>query len=328
MRKALHTPTEVAELIRAGAPLAVAGDEAVLADLPRGNWIGGTIPYFIGDQGGICSRDLVHVTEMPADAQEVRIACYDPRTISAVYEDGANMDFSLIIIPAQSPTHQGFALRAPGFPRFAHRPLIGWIAGFHLDDLGRSGATVFNGCNGERIADGAVVLHVRLPRGKMAKLGIVNIFDIGEGPEICFGHDGFEARQAMVGGELVNLASWLTQNQADTRLPLVADYLGTRVNVSIQSVDAAAGLVRFYAPVFAGVSYRHARPVADYVAQFTQQIPPVSGAIAFSCNCILNYLYSQLEGKRTGTFTGPVTFGEIAYQLLNQTMAYLAIEDR
>lgn len=47
----------------------------------------------------------------------------------------------------------------------------------------------------------------------------------------------------------------------------------------------------------------------------------------FSCNCILNFLYSELEGKRTGELIGPVTFGEVAYQLLNQTLVYLQIED-
>jgi hypothetical protein len=49
--------------------------------------------------------------------------------------------------------------------------------------------------------------------------------------------------------------------------------------------------------------------------------------IIFSCNCILNYLYSGLKGKKTAGITGPATFGEIAYQLLNQTMVYLRIID-
>ena len=45
----------------------------------------------------------------------------------------------------------------------------------------------------------------------------------------------------------------------------------------------------------------------------------------FSCNCILNYLYGELEGKVTEGMYGPVTFGEIAYQLLNQTLVYVRI---
>jgi len=47
---------------------------------------------------------------------------------------------------------------------------------------------------------------------------------------------------------------------------------------------------------------------------------------SFSCNCILNYLYGELEGKHTGQVVGPMTFGEVAYQLLNQTMVQMTLE--
>jgi hypothetical protein len=98
--------------------------------------------------------------------------------------------------------------------------------------------------------------------------------------------------------------------------------------VSFQTVAEARGEVRFYAPVFAGIRYRHARPVGDYVAEFTSGLPRgIDGRVAFSCNCILNYLHSGLEGRSTGGIVGPITFGEIAYQLLNQTMVYVTIED-
>ena len=53
----------------------------------------------------------------------------------------------------------------------------------------------------------------------------------------------------------------------------------------------------------------------------------MNGEIAFSCNCILNFLYSDLEGKHTGHIIGPMTFGEIGYQLLNQTMVFLNVGD-
>jgi len=49
--------------------------------------------------------------------------------------------------------------------------------------------------------------------------------------------------------------------------------------------------------------------------------------VVFSCNCILNYLYSELEGRKTDPFVGPITFGEIAYQLLNQTLVYMEVHD-
>ena len=109
------------------------------------------------------------------------------------------------------------------------------------------------------------------------------------------------------------------------RLPLVADYCGALVNVSIKAVDRASGRVELYAPVFPGLDYRIAAPVDDYVASFHQALPGQTPEIAFSCNCILNYLHSGLEGKRTGDLVGPFTFGEIGYQLLNQTLVYLTV---
>lgn len=48
---------------------------------------------------------------------------------------------------------------------------------------------------------------------------------------------------------------------------------------------------------------------------------------AFSCNCILNFLYGGLEGERALPIGGPATFGEIAYVLLNQTLVYMEIDD-
>ncbi|WP_066686427.1 hypothetical protein [Caulobacter sp. CCH9-E1] len=98
------------------------------------------------------------------------------------------------------------------------------------------------------------------------------------------------------------------------------------INVSIQSVDVEAGCVKLYAPGFTGVTYRFAEPIADYVSEFAGQVgEKAEQSTVFFCNCILNYAYANLEGKRTGDFVGPVTFGEIAY-MLSQTLAYLTVD--
>ena len=62
-------------------------------------------------------------------------------------------------------------------------------------------------------------------------------------------------------------------------------------------------------------------PATELTAQRAQG----DGTQELSCNCILNFLYGELKSKRTGSFTGPVTFGEIAYILLNQTMVRLQL---
>ena len=66
--------------------------------------------------------------------------------------------------------------------------------------------------------------------------------------------------------------------------------------------------------------------VKDYAAQFRERINETGARNpVFSCNCILNYLYGDLTRQKMTPYTGPVTFGEIAYQLLNQTLVYCEI---
>lgn len=49
-------------------------------------------------------------------------------------------------------------------------------------------------------------------------------------------------------------------------------------------------------------------------------------SLIYNCNCILNYLYADLEHNQIG-FTGAAAFGEIGYNLLNQTFTYLSIDE-
>ena len=59
-----------AELAKAPEKLfAVAGDELLLARLPRGNWLGGTIPYLMSDEdGGLTTRDFDAAPSSPPRA--------------------------------------------------------------------------------------------------------------------------------------------------------------------------------------------------------------------------------------------------------------------
>jgi len=312
-------------LIRSGMALFVAGDEALLAKLPKGDWIGGTIPYFMDAAGGVTTKDFVFVTEVPAAASALRIMWYTEGELARIPADAADNGFSVIIIPATSAAHISYARNAPNYDGIFMKPIIGWISGVHLDDLGKISPKVFNGRTGESSDSKAIVMHASLPADKLASIGIVNLFRPGKGEAISFETEGFSVGECLVGDAKVNFAEYLTANKIDTRLPLVADCCGSMVNVSFQAVDQKAGTVALYAPVFKGIEYRIAEPVKDYVREFSAKIPEGSLHPAFSCNCILNFLYSELEGKKTGSITGPITFGEIAYQLLNQTLTYLEI---
>jgi hypothetical protein len=328
MRTRICSAAETADLIRTGKPLLLAGDEAVLRTLPSGNWIAGSIPYFMGDQGGTFDRKGIGITELPGDARLEGIREYDADSLARVFEDGSEHGFSVIILPAASEVHQAFAMNAQDYPGFATRPLIGWIAGVALDELGTASPKVFDGKGARILADRAVVMHLSLPAGRGVEVGIVNLFQAGPGPVLRFPEGGFSVTEAEVDGRKVRLADFLKDIQADTRFPLVADKYGSYINTSFKAVDHESGLVEFFAPVFPDTDYHLAAPVGDYVTAFGDRLPAdASQGLVFSCNCILNYLYGELDGKRTGDFEGPITFGEIAYQLLNQTLVYLRIEE-
>jgi hypothetical protein len=170
------------------------------------------------------------------------------------------------------------------------------------------------------------VLQASLPAGYVAQVEMVNLFHQGDGPKITFPKASFEVGDCLVDGVAANFAQWLTDQKIDTRLPLVADYYGAMINTSIQAVDPTAGTVACYAPLFPDIEYRVAAPIGDYASEFTQAVAKSNLQTAFACNCILNYLYGDLEGRQTGNVIGPITFGEIAYQLLNQTMVYLSVQ--
>ena len=326
MKKVMYNLNEISALINEGKRLLIAADEKLLSQLPKGNWIAGSIPYFMGDQGGITSRDKLFANELPDFIDKIEIKEYTEEKINQIYKDSPGNGFTILIIPASSPVHLSFALNAPNFEGFATSPLIGWISGVILDDLGKVTPKIMLG-DSLKISDStAVAMHVSLPKERYAELMIVNMFEQSDGDLISFMDDGFSVTNAYVNGKMINFADYVIGNKIDTRLPLVADYFGALINISFQNIDKIAKKVDFYAPVFKGVQYKLAAPVNDYVKSFTSQMKGIeTDSIVFSCNCILNYLYCDLEGKKTADITGPITFGEIAYQLLNQTMTYLKI---
>lgn len=322
----LFTVNELKSGIESGKKYFVAGDENLLKKLPKGDWIGGTIPYFMADKGGVITAEQIFATELPSYVQSVKIKSYNEQTIKNVYTEAPENGFSMIIIPAMSKIHSAFASQSPEYANFASRPLVGWISGTHLNDFGKITPKVFNGSTGEVSDSNAIVMQVALPSNYVADMGIINIFTPGDGDTLEFPETGFNVTDVMVNGTKTNFADYCAKHNLDVKLPLVANYAGAMINVSIQNVDAKSKQVSLYAPVFKGIKYKQAKKMDDYVKSFTKELPKDSEQILFSCNCILNFLYSELEGKQTAGVVGPVTFGEVAYQLLNQTMVYLNIQ--
>jgi hypothetical protein len=318
----LKTFEQTAALIAEKKLLHISGTEALLRKLPAGNWIGGSTEYFLAESGGEISGEVLDVLELPFT--DYRFAAYDVQTLPNIAKDAYDNGFSIIILPFDSEVHKQYAQNASNYEDVFLKNIIGWISGLNLNAADQTPIAV-RGDMGEVLTDKAAVLHLGLPEDKMAQMNIINIFNADtKSPIITFKEDGFAVKTCFVDGKETIFADYIAKNNTDTKLPLVGDYSGAGVNISIKSVED--GTVYFYAPVFKGIEYRFSEPISDYVGAFHGKIAELGNTdSAFACNCILNFLYGGLEGKDLGGFYGPITFGEIAWQLLNQTLVYIQI---
>jgi hypothetical protein len=313
---------ETVKKISDGKLLHIAGTESLLKKLPKGNWIGGSTEYFMAKDGGKVTNELLFVTDFPYDT--FKIKSYDEASISNVTIDAYDSGFSIVILPFDSAVHKIYADKAPEFEGMFVKNVVGWVSGINLGTPGQT-PTSANGQTGETFADKAVVAHIRVPDDKLVNIGIVNIFSQDKNsPVIEFTEEGFSAKTCRIDGKDVAFADYIEKNKIDTKLPLVGDYSGVGVNVSFKAVEN--GVVNFYAPVFPGIKYKMANVITDYVKEFNDHLGNFQDVQAvFSCNCILNFLYGELEGKDIDAFFGPITFGEVAYQLVNQTLVYVTV---
>lgn len=323
----MYSLDQVIAKINKGESLFLSGSPTVLDQLPPGKWIGGSIPYFMAEEGGIQCEDKIFVTELPYFIEGMEIKKYNIETLHNIYADAAENGFSLIIIPYGSPTHLSFAVNSAEYKGFATKPLIGWISGVPIEEIGTTKPLIYDG-SGQSYDDAAVVMHIKLPEEKVAEIHIINSFEQGKGDVISFPETGLLTDDVYINGELQNFSGYIKNKDIDIKLPLVSNYNGVMMNTSFQKIDN--NTVYFYAPVFSGLKYKMAaNPNTDYVQNYEAQLTNVNSSnIYWSCTCILNYLYARLEGRKVGKVHGPMTFGEIAYQLVNQTMVYVSLEDK
>lgn len=318
----LITLEETINLINDGKVLHIAADDSLLQKLPKGKWIGGTTPYFIAEEGGIFTKDMLFVDELDF-AEEVRIAVYGKYNVFQIVEECFDNGLTLLIMPYSSEIAAKYSKEAPDVEELLMHPTIGWIAGADLDAGGEY--KVYDGESGTSYSDKAVVMYIKLPKGKTAMINMVNIFkDDKNDPIIRFNDNSLDVVNCTVDGKEVNFAEYIEKNGVDTKMPIVADHNGSYINTSIKSVEN--GAVSFYASVFRNMDYRFATHVGDYATEFKKKIDEAKAHNpVFSFNCILNYLYGNLNGQKIPPYTGPVTFGEVAYQLINQTLVYCEI---
>jgi hypothetical protein len=314
---------ETVDLIRQKKLLHVAGSENLLRKLPAGNWIGGSTEYFMAEEGGKVSAEQLFVNEFPYT--EFAIKAYDAREMRRMPANSFDNGFTILIVPFDCEVHREYAQNAAGYGWIFLRNIAGWISGVNLNVPNQMPIAV-NGFEPEAYSDRAVALHIRIPDEMKATVNTINIFEQDmASPQIEFSEEGYSVYRCKVDGNEVVFADYIRENAIDTKLPLVGNNMGAISNVSFKSVDN--DMVYLYAPVFNKVKYRMAKQVSDYAALFNQSMAERKGETAvFACNCILNFLYGELEGKKLETFSGPITFGEIANQLVNQTLVYVTVK--
>lgn len=318
----LITLEETVALINEGKILHIAADDSLLKKLPKGNWTGGTTPYFIGEEGGEVTKDKLFVNLIDF-AEEFKVGVYGKYNIFQIVEECYDNGLTLLVMPYGSEVAAKYGKEAPEVEELLMHPTLGWISGADLDEGGEY--KVYDGTTGESYTDRAVALYLKLPEDKSAMINMINIFtDDKTDPVIRFYDNDLSVTKCSVNGQEINFSEYIQKKGIDTQMPLVADYNGSYINTSIKDVEN--GSVSFYAPVFRNIDYRFAIPVGDYASEFIKRIDEAEAHNpVFSFNCILNFLYGDLNGKKIPPYSGPVTFGEIAYQLLNQTLVYCEI---
>jgi hypothetical protein len=321
----LKTLEQTKELIFENKLLHIAGARELLAQLPKGNWVGGTTENFMPKGGGRKSTDILYVTEL--DSVNFKVNVYDTSTIENIVTDTYDNGYTILIMPFASEILKQYARNAPNSALVYLKPIIGWVAGcdwLHLE----KGTFVFDDQTGLEYADKAVALHVELSADKTAVLNIVNIFKGDpDSPVIRFPQTNEDTVRCEIDGKPYIFKEYVQEHDIDIAIPLVAEYGGASINTSIIRFDPETDTTYFAAPIFNDVDYRFGKSLRkEYEQAFIDAIAAIQDkANVLSFNCIGNYNLAKLEGKDLGGFYGSVVFGEIAWIYLNQTLVYLQI---
>jgi hypothetical protein len=326
-------------MIGEGRVLLLAGAEKDLATLPKGCWIGGTAGYFVTPQGGVAASGQIFYADFTAITNGASWRSFEAGNIHEIGEHYPHNGFAILILPGFSKLLGEVAGRIMEFDGLYNLPLMGWVSAVALDGLPdilpqERPKTFAGGPQAEN--ERAAVLYVGMPEQYFAQLHIANLFAPGGGPEIRFPVPGQTINgDCLIGGERRNLARYMAERAIDRRLPLVADHEGALLNVTIVMADEESGRMMFLTPVSPALTYRFAEDVLDYAAEFTRAAADIElDEAAHACICALHYYYAGHISRPEGgallpparlNITAPVTFGQIAYTVLNQTLTCLTI---
>ncbi len=327
MKKQLYTVEEVNSLIKAGRKLIVTADEVLLDKLDEGDWIAGTIPYFMTDEGGILTNEKLFVNDLTEVGKNFKFEQYNAKNIHNITTNSFGNGFTIVILPLGSEIHACFSLNSLNYTDILINPVLGFVSGFNLNDTNNPSAYTYFGGNKEKSNAAGVVLHIELPENEVARVEIINPNSIDENsPEFIFPTTSFEQSDCKINGEDGNIADYLISiDHHSLSIPLISSTNGALINRDVQFIDKANRKVSFYAPLYSDEKYRLAKKSDDFAALLVDKMKIDKNISPYSCLCVSFYLLGNLENKIVN-INGAFTFGEIAYQLLNQTTVFLLID--
>ena len=321
MVQGLFTLDEVSAFIRAGHSLLLAGDAKLLSQLPAGNWIGGTTPFFIlHPENRTTSFDKIFVNMLPDFVTKTEIREYDETNIQNIFNDSPSNGFTALVMPFLSAVQIEYSLNATNYENFAAHPVCGWITGLPLDIIMTQKSHAASGLQPCLSSEKAYAMHVSLPETKFAEVHIFNPYKLGDGDSIRFEEDTMFITDAIINGEKRNFAKYLRDIGYDMLMPLSANYAGAVINNVICAIDGEQ--TPMSAPVFKFLEYRLAK-IDDNISEPSL----LCDKILFSLTCIGNFIQPDICAQYLKKMNGPVVYGEIAYQHICQTTVYVTIDD-
>ena len=321
MTPGLFSVEEVSAMIREEKKLLLAGDTKLLSQLPKGDWIGGTTPYFIlRPEQMVESCEKLFVACLPDFVEAIEVREYDSSDIENIYSDAPQNGLTAIIIPFGSSVLSEFALNVTDYKNFARYPLCGWVSGQRLDVITTEKSYVRSGISDSLHSDKAVAMHIVLPENKYAEIHMSNSFEQSCGDIITFEHKTLVVKEALVNGVKQNFATYLREAKVDTKMPLVANYSGAMLNTNCFVIETDT--VYLSSPVFEQIEYRFARQSA-----FALEQDIADKNVVMSASCVLNYVWPELCGKYIEIINAPAVYGQIVYQLISQITMSVTIGD-
>jgi hypothetical protein len=322
--RALAKTPDVADLIKAGRILLVAGDEAELTQLPEGKWVGGTVSGFLTPDGFTLPAGQLIYADLSQIALRVELRLFDSIQIQSLSEYYPCNGFALAILPGYSAFLENIATHMSDWQGLYNIPLAGWVSAVPLAEIGHRQPKVFCG-TGTAWDDHAAIMYVTLPDATYAELNVVNPFCSAIGPAIRFSESGYRlSAPCMADGQSVRLIDLITNGTVDASLPLIADRDGALVNNSIINIESATGDITFLSPIETELVYHFAEASSIFKEALRRAVAGINlpeAALASVCVACLPHFSADIRPMLPAI--APVTFGQIGYTVLTQTITSL-----